>query len=60
MTKKVPMTREGYEKIKKELDHLMKVERPKNIRDIEEATSTPRSASWSTSLPMPRSSMSRN
>jgi transcription elongation factor GreA len=37
MTKKVPMTKEGYEKIKKELDHLMKVERPKNIRDIEEA-----------------------
>ena len=37
MTQKVPMTKEGYEKVKKELDHLMKVERPKNIRDIEEA-----------------------
>lgn len=37
MTKKVPMTKEGFEKIKKELDHLIKVERPKNIRDIEEA-----------------------
>ena len=37
MTKKVPMTKEGYDKIKKDLDHLMKVERPKNIRDIEEA-----------------------
>ena len=37
MTKKFPMTKEGYEKLKKELDHLMKVERPKNIRDIEEA-----------------------
>jgi transcription elongation factor GreA len=37
MNKKVPMTKEGYDKIKKELDHLMKVERPKNIRDIEEA-----------------------
>ena len=37
MTKKVPMTKEGYEKLKKELDHLMKVERPRNIRDIEEA-----------------------
>jgi transcription elongation factor GreA len=31
------MTKEGYDKIKKDLDHLMKVERPKNIRDIEEA-----------------------
>ena len=37
MTQKVPMTKDGYEKLKKELDHLMKVERPKNIRDIEEA-----------------------
>lgn len=37
MTRKIPMTREGYEKLKKELDHLIKVERPKNIRDIEEA-----------------------
>ncbi len=37
MTQKVPMTKEGYEKIKKELDHLIKVERPKNIKDIEEA-----------------------
>ena len=37
MTKKVPMTKEGYEKLKKELEHLIKVERPKNIRDIEEA-----------------------
>lgn len=37
MTKKVPMTKDGYDKIKKDLDHLMKVERPKNIRDIEEA-----------------------
>ena len=37
MTKKVPMTKEGYEKLKRELDHLIKVERPRNIRDIEEA-----------------------
>jgi transcription elongation factor GreA len=37
MTKKIPMTKEGYEKLKKELEHLMKVERPKNIKDIEEA-----------------------
>jgi transcription elongation factor GreA len=31
------MTKEGYAKLKKELDHLMKVERPRNIKDIEEA-----------------------
>jgi transcription elongation factor GreA len=37
MTKKVPMTRDGYDKLKKELDRLIKVERPKNIREIEEA-----------------------
>jgi transcription elongation factor GreA len=37
MTRKIPMTREGYEKLKRELDHLIKVERPKNIREIEEA-----------------------
>ncbi len=37
MTQKYPMTKEGYDKLKKELDHLIKVERPKNIRDIEEA-----------------------
>ena len=37
MTQKVPMTKEGYDKLKAELDHIIKVERPKNIRDIEEA-----------------------
>ncbi len=37
MTKKIPMTKDGYEKLKKELDRLIKVERPRNIRDIEEA-----------------------
>ena len=37
MTQKVPMTKEGYEKLKAELDHIIKVERPKNIKDIEEA-----------------------
>ncbi len=37
MTQKVPMTKEGYAKLKAELDHIIKVERPKNIRDIEEA-----------------------
>jgi transcription elongation factor GreA len=37
MTQKVPMTKDGYAKLKKELDHLIKVERHKNIKDIEEA-----------------------
>ena len=37
MTQKVPMTKEGYEKLKQELDRIIKVERPKNIKDIEEA-----------------------
>ena len=37
MTQKIPMTKTGFEKLKKELDHLLKVERPKNIKDIEEA-----------------------
>jgi transcription elongation factor GreA len=37
MTQKVPMTKEGYEKLKAELDRIVKVERAKNIRDIEEA-----------------------
>jgi transcription elongation factor GreA len=39
MTQKIPMTKDGYEKLKQELDHIIKVERPKNIRDIEEARS---------------------
>ncbi len=37
MTQKIPMTKTGFEKLKKELDYLLKVERPKNIKDIEEA-----------------------
>lgn len=37
MTKKVPMTKEGHEKLRKELNHVLKVERPKNIKEIEEA-----------------------
>jgi transcription elongation factor GreA len=37
MTQKIPMTKEGYEKLKRELDHIIKIERPKNIKDIEEA-----------------------
>jgi transcription elongation factor GreA len=35
--KKIPMTREGYERLKEELANLKKVERTKNIKDIEEA-----------------------
>ena len=37
MTQKIPMTKEGYEKLKAELDRIVKVERGKNIKDIEEA-----------------------
>jgi len=33
----VPITKEGYEALKKELEYLKKVERPKNIKAIEEA-----------------------
>ncbi len=34
---RVPITREGYEALKKELEHIQRVERPRNIRAIEEA-----------------------
>jgi len=34
---KVPITREGYEALKKEYEHLKQVERPLNIKAIEEA-----------------------
>jgi transcription elongation factor GreA len=37
MTQKIPMTKEGYDKLKRELDRIIKIERPKNIKDIEEA-----------------------
>ena len=33
----VPITKEGYEALKKELEYLKKVERPRNIKAIEEA-----------------------
>ena len=36
---RVPITKQGYEALKQELDHLKSVERPKNIRAIEEARS---------------------
>ncbi len=34
---RIPFTREGYENLKKELEHLKAVARPENIRAIEEA-----------------------
>lgn len=37
--KRIPMTPEGYQKLKNELDHLKRVVRPQNIKDIEEARS---------------------
>lgn len=37
--KKIPMTKERYEKLIEELNYLKKVERSKNIKEIEEARS---------------------
>jgi len=34
---RVPMTKEGYNRLKEELERLLRVERPRNIKDIEEA-----------------------
>ena len=34
---RLPITRKGYEALKKELEHIQKVERPRNIKAIEEA-----------------------
>jgi transcription elongation factor GreA len=34
---RIPLTPNGYQKLKEELDRLVKVERPKNIQDIAEA-----------------------
>ncbi len=36
---RVPITRKGYEALKEELEYLKKVERPRNIKAIEEARS---------------------
>lgn len=36
---RVPITKEGYEALKKKLEYIKKVERPKNIKAIEEARS---------------------
>ncbi len=39
MVQRVPMTVEGHQKLKAQLRHLKKVERPQNVRDIEVARS---------------------
>lgn len=36
---RVPITKEGYEALKKELEYIKRVERPKNIQAMEEARS---------------------
>ena len=37
MADRVPMTREGYDKLESDLKQLKSVDRPQNVRDIEEA-----------------------
>ena len=37
MAEKIPMTKKGFVKLQEELERLRKVDRPQNIRDIEEA-----------------------
>lgn len=37
MSGSIPMTREGYKRLQEELKRLIKVERPQNVKDIEEA-----------------------
>lgn len=39
MSKSVPMTAEGYQRLQDELKHLTRVERPKVVQDIAEARS---------------------
>ncbi|MFC1815497.1 transcription elongation factor GreA [Thermodesulfobacteriota bacterium] len=39
MSERVPITKDGYEALKQELEYLKSVERPKNIKAIEEARS---------------------
>ncbi|MBN1829516.1 MAG: transcription elongation factor GreA [Deltaproteobacteria bacterium] len=36
---RIPITRSGFERLKRDLDHLKRTEVPQNIRDIEEARS---------------------
>ncbi len=37
MLKRIPITPDGYNKLKEELEKLLKIDRPKNIKDISEA-----------------------
>jgi transcription elongation factor GreA len=37
LLKRIPITPEGYQKLQEELERLLKVDRPKNIKDISEA-----------------------
>jgi transcription elongation factor GreA len=37
LLKRVPMTPDGHQKLQEELEKLLKVERPRNIKDISEA-----------------------
>ncbi|NCO67188.1 MAG: transcription elongation factor GreA [Nitrospirae bacterium CG_4_9_14_3_um_filter_41_27] len=37
MMQRVPLTPDGYQKLQEELERLLKVDRPKNIKDIAEA-----------------------
>jgi transcription elongation factor GreA len=37
LLKRVPMTPTGYQKLQEELERLLKIERPNNIKDISEA-----------------------
>lgn len=37
MQQRIPMTPDGYQKLKEELERLLKVERPKNVQAIAEA-----------------------
>ena len=39
MVDKIPITREGLERLREELRHILTVERPRNIKAIEEARS---------------------
>ncbi len=37
MFKRIPMTPQGYKKLQEELDRLLKIDRPRNIKEISEA-----------------------
>lgn len=37
MHRRIPITPDGFHKLKEELERLLKIDRPKNIRDISEA-----------------------